>query len=166
MYWSLVRWFCSFGGLPTHSVHWYAVIDLSKTQISHGQASDGDEISDGYQTLFLGRLFILLLFIIVIKKIIIISYRVGHAVDPRRVGHSWTGVKAVILCALNPLTIKIPYWWRSSTGIRAVSLISCCWRAKIHRLAKTNEKHYPDLCRATSSARQELSPQERLAPSN
>ena len=53
-----------------------------KTQIPYEQTLDGDEITDGYQTLLLSRLFIFILFIAIIKKKIIIRYRVRHAVDP------------------------------------------------------------------------------------
>ena len=52
-----------------------------------------------------------------------------------------------------PLTRQIPFWWRSSIGIHAASLIGCCLRAKIHHLATTNEKQNMNFCRATSSAR-------------
>ena len=48
-------------------------------------------------------------------------------------------------------TRNIPYWWHTCSTPRGVSLIGCYLHAKIQNQATTNQSHYTDLCRATSS---------------
>lgn len=56
------------------------------------------------------------------------------------------------------LNSKIPYWWRTTTEIRLAFLIGCCLRAKIQNRGTTNQRHYTNLCWATSSELNSLDP--------
>ena len=96
-----------------------------------------------YTNITFCSLFISLLYII-IKK-----YLYYHCWFEKR----WAKLNQSNSLRVIPLTRQIPFWWRSSIGMHAVSLIGCCSRAKIHHLATTNEKQDMIHCRATSSTR-------------